>query len=74
MKFGIYLPNYGAEISAQNLAELAHTAEDAGWDGFFIWDHILVSRTLDVPMVDPWVALAAMAVATEMYKIIQNLL
>jgi alkanesulfonate monooxygenase SsuD/methylene tetrahydromethanopterin reductase-like flavin-dependent oxidoreductase (luciferase family) len=69
MKFGIYLPNYGAEISAQNLSELAHTAEKTGWDGFFVWDHILVSKTLDVPMVDPWVTLAAMAVATQRIRI-----
>jgi hypothetical protein len=69
MKYGIYLPNYGAETSVQNLTELAHLAEETGWDGFFIWDHILVSKTLDVPMVDPWVALAAMAVATERIRI-----
>jgi len=69
MNYGIYLPNYGAETSAQNLADLANTAEQVGWDGFFIWDHILVSKTLNVPMVDPWVALAAMAVATDRIRI-----
>jgi alkanesulfonate monooxygenase SsuD/methylene tetrahydromethanopterin reductase-like flavin-dependent oxidoreductase (luciferase family) len=69
MKYGIYLPNFGDEISAKNLADLAQTAEESGWDGFFLWDHILLSKTLDVPMVDPWVALAAIATATTRIRI-----
>jgi len=69
MKYGIYLPNFGAEINAKNLADLARAAEEVGWDGFFLWDHILVSKTLDVPMVDPWVALTAMAIATARIRI-----
>jgi alkanesulfonate monooxygenase SsuD/methylene tetrahydromethanopterin reductase-like flavin-dependent oxidoreductase (luciferase family) len=69
MKYGLYLPNYGAAISARNLANLAHAAEEAGWDGFFIWDHILISNTAALPMVDPWVALSAMAMATSRIKL-----
>ena len=30
MHYGIYTPNYGAEMSAQALAELAREAEEAG--------------------------------------------
>jgi alkanesulfonate monooxygenase SsuD/methylene tetrahydromethanopterin reductase-like flavin-dependent oxidoreductase (luciferase family) len=44
MKYGIYVPNFGKAISAQSLADLAQNAEKSGWDGFFIWDHILHSR------------------------------
>ncbi|MBN1309854.1 MAG: LLM class flavin-dependent oxidoreductase [Anaerolineae bacterium] len=62
MKFGVYAPNLGPYGNARALAVLAREAEDAGWDGFFIWDHI--ARTWPVGMVDPWVALAAIAVAT----------
>lgn len=69
MKYGIYLPNYGDEISARSLAELAACADDAGWDGFFIWDHILLSKSQKLPMVDPWVALTAMAMNTERIKL-----
>lgn len=54
LRFGIYTPNYGKEVSARGLAELAHEAEAAGWHGVFIWDHILAGKTLKVPMVDPW--------------------
>ncbi len=28
----------GGEISVRDLANLAHMAEDVGWDGFFIED------------------------------------
>jgi alkanesulfonate monooxygenase SsuD/methylene tetrahydromethanopterin reductase-like flavin-dependent oxidoreductase (luciferase family) len=65
IQYGLYLANYGAKRSARQLADFAAEAERAGWDGFFIWDHILGSPTLKVPMVDPWVALAAMAMTTE---------
>ena len=66
MKFGIYLPNFGPYGDARVLADLAQDAENAGWDGFFIWDHI-AGWTL--PMVDPWVALAAIAVRTNRIRI-----
>jgi alkanesulfonate monooxygenase SsuD/methylene tetrahydromethanopterin reductase-like flavin-dependent oxidoreductase (luciferase family) len=45
------------------LADVAVIAEEAGWDGVFVWDH-LWNRTL-APFADPFVALAAIAIATE---------
>ena len=66
MKFGIYLPNFGAYGDARVLTKLAEEAENSGWDGFFLWDHI-AGWTL--PMVDPWVALAAIAVTTQRIRI-----
>lgn len=65
MKFAIYLPNFGAFGDARVLAELARDAEQAGWDGFFIWDHVLWSSPEEQPVVEPWVALTAIAIATE---------
>lgn len=44
------------------VAEMAAISEEAGWDGFFVWDH-LWNRTLE-PFADPWVTLAAVAFAT----------
>ena len=69
MNFGIYLPNYGDAISGHSLSELAHAAEQAGWDGIFLFDHILVSKNQGYHMVDPWVALAAMAMTTSRIRI-----
>jgi probable F420-dependent oxidoreductase len=62
MRYGIYLPNFGSYGDARVLADLARDAEQAGWDGFFIWDHIATEEHL--PMVDPWVGLTAVALAT----------
>jgi alkanesulfonate monooxygenase SsuD/methylene tetrahydromethanopterin reductase-like flavin-dependent oxidoreductase (luciferase family) len=64
MKYAIYLPNFGAEHSARGLAELAHEAEEAGWDGFFLWDHVLAWPAGDAFTLDVWVALTAMAMTT----------
>jgi hypothetical protein len=63
MRYGVNLPNFGEYGDPRLLAELAHDAEEAGWDGVFIWDHILISPELVV--TDPWIALAAMAMHTK---------
>jgi len=68
MKFALNLPNFGAYADVETLAELAATAESAGWDGFFLWDHVLTDHD-DAPFVDPWVALAAIALSTARVKI-----
>lgn len=66
MKFGIYLPNFGPFGDARMLAGLAKDAENSGWDGFFIWDHI---AGMGLPIVDTWVALAAIALNTNRIRI-----
>jgi alkanesulfonate monooxygenase SsuD/methylene tetrahydromethanopterin reductase-like flavin-dependent oxidoreductase (luciferase family) len=48
---------------------MAREAEDAGWDGYFLWDHILFTMFGNAPMGDPWVSLAAMAMATSRIKL-----
>ncbi|MBN2116712.1 MAG: LLM class flavin-dependent oxidoreductase [Anaerolineales bacterium] len=62
MKYGLYLPNFGAFGDARLLADLARDAERAGWDGFFLWDHI--ARPWLTEMVDTCVALTAIALST----------
>lgn len=64
MKFGLHLPNFGAFGDARVLAGLAVDAERAGWDGFFLWDHLLFCEFDRNDHVDPWVALTAVAAAT----------
>lgn len=53
MQYGVTFPN----VDARTLAELAHEAEEAGWDGVFVWDIIWG--------IDAWVSLAAVAMRTE---------
>jgi alkanesulfonate monooxygenase SsuD/methylene tetrahydromethanopterin reductase-like flavin-dependent oxidoreductase (luciferase family) len=64
MRFGLHLPNFGPLGDPTILASLAADAEAAGWDGFFLWDHILGDPDWREPMVDPWIALAAAATNT----------
>ena len=65
MFYGIYTPNFGAETTPRLLADLAAEAEEAGWDGFFIWDHIVYNRNQKLPLYDPWGTLAGIAMRTE---------
>src|SRR3954449_6200272 len=52
------------ELSEPGLvAELAAEADERGWDGFFVWDHIRYSAPTRA-VADPWVTLAAIASAT----------
>jgi alkanesulfonate monooxygenase SsuD/methylene tetrahydromethanopterin reductase-like flavin-dependent oxidoreductase (luciferase family) len=46
------------------LAELAADAEAQGWDGFFLWDHIVYSAPTTA-VLDPWIAMAAIAMTTK---------
>jgi alkanesulfonate monooxygenase SsuD/methylene tetrahydromethanopterin reductase-like flavin-dependent oxidoreductase (luciferase family) len=48
---------------------MARAAEDSGWDGVFIWDHLHFVRVMRVDVVDPWVTLGAIATATERVRI-----
>jgi alkanesulfonate monooxygenase SsuD/methylene tetrahydromethanopterin reductase-like flavin-dependent oxidoreductase (luciferase family) len=63
MRYGIDVPNFGDFGNPRALADLAREAEAAGWDGFFLWDHLQTAQPM--PFTDPWVALAAMAAQTE---------
>lgn len=63
-KFGLGVPNGGDFADPARLAALGRDAEAAGWDGFFLWDH-MIRRPPWQPMVDPWTSLAAVAAATE---------
>ncbi len=63
MQYGFILPH--GDI--HTLAELAHEAEVAGWDGVFYWDGIYIKEA--GPMYDPWIVLAAMALRTERVRL-----
>ena len=40
LRAAVCVPTFG-DFDARTLGELAAAAEDAGWDGFFCWDHVL---------------------------------
>ena len=69
MHYALSLPNFDEHWHPRTLARLAQQAESAGWDGFFVWDHILFDPYGGIAMSDPWVALAAIAMSTERIRI-----
>src|SRR5947209_3268462 len=68
MHHGISLAPFGEMADPWELADAALAAERAGFDGFFVWDHMLRAGPAR-PMADPWVALAAVAARTETIRI-----
>lgn len=72
MHFAIDLPPFGPFSDPNLVAQLAEVAEEAGWHGFFLWDHL--NYRLDGPpepveIADPWIMLAAMAMRTTSIKL-----
>jgi hypothetical protein len=53
----VYGCSGSAKISA--VIELGVATERAGFDGYFLWDHIVFSNSGDgPPIVDPWLVLS----------------
>lgn len=77
MRYGLYVPNFGAFGDPHNVMHLAVDAEENGWDGLFLWDHIAGppidggadGSKIEHNMIDPWVALAAAATATRRIRL-----
>lgn len=67
MKFGISIANFGVSVRPQDYARLAREAEEVGWDGFFLWDHVHFGRGNS--NLDPWIVLATIACNTESIRI-----
>ena len=62
MKFAVCLSNFGAYADPRQSLRVAEAAVSAGWDGFFVWDHL--AFVWGPPSADPWVTLAAVAART----------
>ena len=67
MKHAIYAPTINDYGDPRRLVELAVAAEDAGFDGFFIWDEQFFMPGVEI--ADSTVALGAIAQATEQIRI-----
>ncbi|HLV99352.1 MAG TPA: LLM class flavin-dependent oxidoreductase [Ktedonobacterales bacterium] len=67
MQYGILLPPFGPCADPTTLLALAADAEAAGWDGFFLWDDVTTGDP--IPVADPWIALAAIAMRTRSLRL-----
>lgn len=69
LRCAISVPNFGDTADPRTTADLARAAEVAGWDGFFVWDHINAAFEPGMPLADPWMLLTAVGLATERIRI-----
>jgi alkanesulfonate monooxygenase SsuD/methylene tetrahydromethanopterin reductase-like flavin-dependent oxidoreductase (luciferase family) len=65
---GIFLAPFDELVDPNKLAELAASAEAHCWDGLFVWDRVRYRAPVRA-VADPWVALAAVAVATDRIRL-----
>ncbi len=68
VKRGIFVAPFDELVDPRVVARLAARAEEKGWDGFFVWDHIRYSAPTRA-VADPWVVMSAIACATERVRI-----
>jgi len=64
--FGITLPPFAEWSDPRTIMAMAAEAEDAGWDAFFLWDHVAWNPAWGgtTSIADPWLCLAAAATVT----------
>jgi alkanesulfonate monooxygenase SsuD/methylene tetrahydromethanopterin reductase-like flavin-dependent oxidoreductase (luciferase family) len=68
IRSALWLPLFDVFADPRVVAGLAAEAEEAGWDGFFVWDHVRWREPVR-EAGDPWITLAAMATATERLRL-----
>src|SRR5581483_5822988 len=61
------LPPFGPCAELTTLTSLATDAEEAGWEGFFLWDDVTTGSP--IPVADPWIAMTAIAMRTRALRI-----
>ena len=68
MKRGIFFAPFEELSDPRVCVELAVRAEQRGWDGVFLWDHVAYREPVQA-IADPWVIMAAIAQATSRVRI-----
>ena len=69
MRYAVNVPNFEDYSDVRTVAALAADAEAAGWDGFFVWDHLVFVKAWKLRIADPWLLLAGVALATERLRL-----
>jgi alkanesulfonate monooxygenase SsuD/methylene tetrahydromethanopterin reductase-like flavin-dependent oxidoreductase (luciferase family) len=68
MRSGLFVPIFDELADPAVVARLSAEAEEAGWHGVFVWDHVHWREPV-VDVADPWITLAAVATATERIRL-----
>src|SRR3954447_14352684 len=61
---GLFVAPFDPLADPRVVADLAAAAEAAGWDGFFVWDHLQYGDRVTA-IADAWTCCAAVAMRTE---------
>lgn len=69
MKHALLIPPIGDHADPILLSEIASAAEESGWDGVFVWDHVLTGPDEPRAIADAWIALAAMSMTTKRVRL-----
>src|SRR5205807_9660314 len=69
VKLALHIPTVGEFADPRVLADLAAAADERGWAGFFLWDHLLRPETEPPEVADTLTALAAVASATSRIRL-----
>jgi alkanesulfonate monooxygenase SsuD/methylene tetrahydromethanopterin reductase-like flavin-dependent oxidoreductase (luciferase family) len=65
---GLFLAPFDELADPWVLVELAEAAESRGWDGVFLWDHVVYRPPVSA-VLDAWVALSAIAADTQRLRL-----
>jgi len=65
----LYVPTINDYSDPQRLITLAQTAERSGYDGFFLWEHLVLVPGGTTPLLDATVMLGALAQATRRLRL-----
>ena len=68
LRSALWLPLFDDLADPTVVARLAADAEEAGWDGLFVWDQILWRPPVR-DVADPWITLAAVAASTQRLRL-----
>ncbi|WP_328778593.1 LLM class flavin-dependent oxidoreductase [Streptomyces canus] len=68
LRSALWLPLFDDLADPRVVARLAADAEEAGWDGCFVWDQLCWGEPVR-QVADPWIALAAIATVTERIRL-----
>lgn len=69
LRHALYLPPFEELADPHVMVDLAVAAEGAGWDGLFLWDHVLRPPGEAQHIADVWVQLAAVATVTSRIRL-----
>src|ERR1700744_6382896 len=68
MMRGLFIAPFDELVDPRVMAGVAAAAEERGWDGLFVWDHIIYRAPVRA-VADPWIVLSAVAAATSTIRI-----